>query len=66
MSNRQTRTSRVELVETHNLCLSLNRLWHVKPYNSLRWKRALYHALAMSSGASSEETKNIRLALNLP
>ena len=63
--NRQTR--QIEMVETHNIALSLRRLYDSGPYDSLRWKRAFYHALLMAhTSASFEEKALIRQALRLP
>jgi hypothetical protein len=58
-----TATKRVELVETHNLALSLARLQD-GPYDTARWRRALYHAAGMS--LSRGEAEKIRIALELP
>lgn len=61
---RETRKS--ELVETHNIALSLDRL-SGPPYDLGRWKRALYHALAMAeSGPDRGTLEKIRVALELP
>lgn len=64
MSKRVTETRRIELVETHNIVLALARLQDV-PYDSERWKRALYHAAAMA-GLSRGQVEKLRLALELP
>lgn len=64
MSNRTTKTEQIEMVETHNLSLALKRLAGA-PYVSGRWKRALYHALAMEGCCSFQELKGIREALGL-
>lgn len=61
----QRETSLAELVETHNIELALNRMTGA-PYDSGRWKRALYHALAMSKVADRQELEKIRVALGLP
>ena len=59
-------TTKIELVETHNLALSLNRLC-VGPYDTDRWKRAFYHALTMSNAMiAREDLVKIREALRLP
>lgn len=58
------RTERLELVETHNIALALDRL-QKSPYDMNRWKRALYHAVAMSH-VGSDITRKIREALELP
>ena len=66
MATKQLReTRKVELVETHNLTLSLDRLRNM-PNSTDAWKRALYHALLMSWGPSWEERRQIREALKLP
>ena len=63
--NRQTRM--IELVETHNIYLSIQRIRNAPGFDGdgLRWKRALYHALGMAGGAHSQVEK-IRVALGLP
>jgi hypothetical protein len=63
--NRQTRM--IELVETHNIVLSLNRIRNAPGYDagSLRWKRALYHALSMAYVEHST-IERVRIALGLP
>lgn len=58
-----TETKRSELVETHNLALCLTRLQD-GPYDTERWKRALYHAAAMT--LSRGQVEKIRIALELP
>ena len=60
------KTTRLELVETHTLALALNRLGAARPYDGRRWRRALYHALGISSVASNTEHEKLRLALELP
>lgn len=61
----QRETRKIELVETHNLARSLARLTDNGPYDTERWKRALYHALLMN-GTSKSTTEKIRIALELP
>lgn len=61
--DRETRLN--ELVETHNLALSFQRLQGA-PYSEGKWRRALYHALAMSFCADRVELEKIRQALDLP
>ena len=60
------KTEHIELVETHNLALSINRLRSGYPsYDEGRWKRALYHAVCMT--IHEWETKQkIREALKQP
>ena len=59
-------TSLAELVETHNLALSLKRLENAVPYDPGRWKRALYHAICMNSTGDQQMRVKIREALGLP
>ena len=59
-------TDRMELVETHNLALSIARLrGGGGGYDDGRWKRALYHAVCMTVG-EWEMKQKIREALKLP
>jgi len=62
-TKQQRETTLTELVETHNLALAIRRL-RGAPYDTGRWKRALYHALCMEgcTGAASK----IREALEQP
>jgi hypothetical protein len=62
-TKQQRQTTLNELVETHNLALALRRL-RGSPYDTGRWKRALYHALCME-GCNGHAAK-IREALELP
>ncbi len=62
----KTNTTKVELVETHNLSLSINRLYDAAPYDHKRVGRALYHALGMSKFNGSSTLEGIRKALELP
>ena len=65
MSTKRLReTTLNELVETHNIALSIRRL-RGAPYDDGRWRRALYHALCMEI-VGWEERKLIREALKLP
>lgn len=65
MKDKQLReTRKAELVETHNIALSLTRL-QAQPYDAVRWKRALYHAVAMC-GMGDSQVESIRKALGLP
>lgn len=66
MSHRKGKTDKTELVETHNLALSFGRLTNSGPYDDVRWKRALYHALAMDGCASRAVLEKIRVAIELP
>lgn len=59
-------TSLAELVETHNLSLSLKRLENSVPFDHGRWKRALYHALCMNGAGDPNMRTKIREALGLP
>ena len=66
MSTKQLReTRKIELVETHNIALSIARM-HPKGWDGPDWKRALYHAAAMSGVAKTETLKRLREALDLP
>lgn len=65
MSKRHGKTDRIELVETHNLALAIQRLNQV-PYDSGRWRRALYHALGIVDCPGRTMMENIRKALELP
>jgi hypothetical protein len=58
-------TKRVELVEIHNIALSLKRIDGTS-FGSRPWKRALYHALDLSGVAGDETLKAVREALILP
>jgi hypothetical protein len=60
-------TDKIELVETHNLALALQRLrdGSKNGYDTNRWKRALYHALTMTY-TDHDITKAIREALRQP
>jgi hypothetical protein len=65
-SKQQRQTRQVELVETHNLAISIRRLSETQGYGSRNWKRALYHALSMSSVAGDSELQKMREAMGLP
>lgn len=65
-TTKQQRETRLnELVETHNIALSLGRLTNTGAYDTERWKRALYHALAMDGCAGHGTLEKIRVALGL-
>lgn len=65
-TRQQSKTDAIELVETHVLSQSLKRLYDGRGgYDSNKWKRALYHALAIA-GNSHEQMRKIREALELP
>lgn len=67
MTSRQDRkTRKVELVETHNIALSLRRISDAPGYDVKRWKRALVHAIGMAYVASNDEQRKIREAVELP
>jgi hypothetical protein len=57
------RTDKIELVETHNLALALQRLYSSS--DEYRWRRALYHALAMTHGPIYHQLGEIRKTLEL-
>lgn len=57
-------TRKIELVETHNIALNLDRMG--QSYGDLHWRRALYHALGMSVVSSRSMLEKVRIALELP
>lgn len=59
-------SKQVEVVETHNLLLSLNRIHNARGFGGSRWKRALYHALGMFGQIGFTELQEIRKILRLP
>ncbi len=64
---KQLRDTRLnELVETHNLALSLKRLEEASPHDTERWKRALYHAVCMQRVGDFQFRTRLRDALGLP
>lgn len=65
MSKRRNTTSRIELVETHNIALAISRAMMNNGWYSVHWRRALYHGLAIA-GASNAQLEKIRVALDLP
>jgi hypothetical protein len=65
-TRRKKDTNQIEMVETHNLYLSFQRLINSAPYDSFRVKRALYHAICMADLGGSDTKKLIREALQLP
>lgn len=66
MGKRVTNTDKIELVETHNIALAINRLREHSFYSDQRWRRALYHALLMEMPDKNQTMANIRIALELP
>jgi hypothetical protein len=67
MSIQRKSTEKVELVETHNLALSFQRLRALPgQYNEDPARRALYHALCMSYLFDTDSRRLIREALKLP
>ena len=66
MSAKQVReTRRIELVETHNIALSIARM-NPQGWDGLAWRRALYHAAAMSGIVKTDTLRKLRDALELP
>lgn len=60
-------TDLIELVETRTLALSLRRIQNEsKGYDSVRWRRALYHAIALSNVTGNDTLEKVRVALELP
>ncbi len=67
MTEKQARETRqIEMVETHNIALSLRRLKKAPGYDTDRWKRALLHALNMGYAGTPDERRKIREALSQP
>lgn len=64
MTKQLRETRKAELVETHNIALSIVRLQGA-PYDDGRWRRALYHAIGMA-GLNRNEREKLRIALELP
>ena len=64
--SRRKATTRVELVETHNIALSIDRICSAPGGAFNAWKRALYHAICMSQASDYALLKRIREALELP
>lgn len=63
----QRNTKQIELVETHNLAVSLNRIrLQSRGGDVRRWKRALYHAVAITDALSFDELAAFRNVLKLP
>lgn len=65
MTKRNAVTRKIELVETHNIALSLDRLRETYG-DGVRWRRALYHAIGMANIGGDGMKKDIREALQLP
>lgn len=66
-TKQQRETRQIEMVETHNIALSLVRMGNALGYGvNDRRKRAIYHAVCMTDSFNNEERKNLRIALNLP
>jgi hypothetical protein len=60
-------TDKIELVETHNLALSLRRLKNIPDsWNQEAVRRALYHAVCMTGCFDLSEQTQIREAIKLP
>ena len=59
-------TEKIELVETHNITLSLRRILSAPGYDRDDWKRALYHALLIAGCGNRVALVKIREALELP
>ena len=61
-ARRKNTTELKELVETHNLILSLQRL-QTGPYDRSRLGRALYHALCVAGEYGLAEVVRVKAAL---
>lgn len=67
MSTARQQTERLELVETHNLALSIKRLRSGNGgHDESRWKRALLHAILMEGPWEHELRSKLRAALEIP
>lgn len=67
LTKQQREVRQIELVETYNLSLSLQRISDSGSYDRLKWRRALYHAISMSGvSIETDNLKQIREALTLP
>ena len=65
-SKQLRQTEMIELVETHNIALSIRRIKNQSGgYDGDRWKRAVYHALSLCYVGRAQIEK-IRVALELP
>ena len=64
MSKNRNETRKIELVETDNIARSLDRLQD--GFGTFRWRRAIYHALCMTTSGTHDIRKKIREALELP
>jgi DNA-directed RNA polymerase subunit F len=59
-------TELIELVETHNIMISVNRIINApNTYDQQRWKRAVYHALSLAH-VGDITIRKVREALELP
>lgn len=58
-------TRKIELVETHNIALSIMRM-SPHGWDNNSWKRALYHAASMSGVPHRTTLEKLRIALELP
>lgn len=65
MSKRATKTSLIELAETHSIALAVSRVMQDDGWYGVQWRRALYHGLAIA-GASNAQLERVRVALELP
>jgi len=65
MTKQLRETRKIELVETHNIALSINRM-NPQGWDAFVWRRALYHAMSMSNVVSAGTMQKVREALELP
>lgn len=64
---RKANSVALECIHTHRLLKTLKRLnSSAGGYDTMRWKRALYHALGMANVASDNELAKVRETLGLP
>lgn len=68
LESRQDRETRqVELVKTNNILRSLKRISKANGgFGNRSWKRAIYHAISMTTISSDGELEKIRQAMGLP
>lgn len=65
MARRKSLTKLTELVEVHNIALSISRINKI-PSGRWHWRRALYYAVAISGACCGDDLKKLRESLGLP
>lgn len=66
LTKQQKETGLIELVGTHDLALSMQRIYRAPMGSNNTVKRALYHACQMAGHLSFSELKALREVLGLP